>query len=335
MRILPVGLLSPRTKIQKANNVTYYNNTAITSPLGVDTVSFGRVAENAEKMRVMFKYGMIDIHTGKPIIDPDWFQKALQTGLFERSLQTVVKVLKPMQEALHKVEGELFQKLEDISKSHPLYRLDDAIKQLAPSAQDKLLELQNPILKELEEFGPKLPAKQKEAFDELIATTKLQFKNKEIPYKFSKKEFKYQLERIAQDTKRRGFSDEIKTVDKLLNMANKMPYTPSGRNFSRRAPKFNAEKQLAQANTIRQMSNYLMRSSLKDDKALNDLFMNAKMQVFNIKMVIPFKRKTFIHELQSITDTLKDQKLARKIMKVASQLPTAQERSQESVMTWK
>lgn len=333
MKVFSIGLLSPSIKTRNINTkTTNYPNIAVTRPMGVDSVSFGRVAENAEKMRSLFKYRMIDIHTGKPIIDPDWFQKALQNGLFDRSLQTVVKAIKPMQESLHKVEGELFTKLEEMSKTHPLYRLDDAIKKLAPKAQDELLEIQQPILKKLEEFGPKLPTKQREAFDELIATTKLQLKNKEIPYRFSKKEFKYQLERIAQDTRRRGISDEIKAVDKLLNMANRIPYTPSGRNFSRRSPKFNADKQLGQANMIRQMNNYLIRSSLSNDKALNDLFSNAKMQVFNIKMVIPFKRKTFIHELQSITDTLKDDKLARKIMKIASQLPTAQEKLSAFIM---
>ena len=80
------------------------------------------------------------------------------------------------------------------------------------------------------------------------------------------------------------------------------------------------------------MNNYLARSSLSSDKALNDLFINAKMQVFNIPIVIPFKRKTFIHELQSITDSLKDEKLARDIMKEASKLPTAQEELSAFIM---
>ena len=334
MRILAIGLGNPyKNKIQKTNNIAgQYNSQAVTRPYALDSVSFGRVAENAEAMRSLFKYSMIDIHTGKPIIDPSWFKRALQTGLFERSLQTVIKAIKPMEESLHKVERELFQKLENISKAHPLYRLDDAIKTLAPNAQDELLEIQRPILKRLEAFKYKLPQKQKEAFAELIRTTKLQLENKEIPYKFSKKEFRYQLERIAQDTKRRGISEEIKTVEKLLNMSNRMPYIPSGRNFSRRNPKINPDKQLLQANMIRQMNNYLSRSVLKNDKALQDLFEKAKLQVLNAPIVMPFKRKSFIHELESITETLQDQKLARELLKEAKKLPTAQEELSAFIM---
>lgn len=332
MRILPIGLLSPSNKIQKTNNRSTTHNIAVSRPLAADTVSFGRVAENAEKMRSLFKYKMIDIHTGKPVIDPDWFKSLLQNGLFERSLQTIVKTLKPIEECLHSVEAELFSKLEEISKSYPLYRLNDAINKLAPKAQADLLELQRPIFEKLKVISVKLPAEQKQAFDELMENTEKQLENKPITYKFSKKEFKYQLERIAQDTKRRGIADEVNSVEKLLNMANKLPYAPSGRNFSRRNPKFNPDKQLTLANMIRQMNNYLSRSALKSDKALNDLFLNAKKEVFNIPTVIPFKRKTFNHELQSITDTLKDEKLAREIMKIASTLPTAQEELSAFIM---
>lgn len=332
MRILQIGLLSPSNKIQKTNNKSTTHNFAVTRPLAVDTVSFGRVAENAEKMRSLFKYKMIDIHTGQPLIDPEWFKESLQNGLFEHSIQHIVKTLKPFEECLHKVEAELFSKMERFAKTNPLYRLDDVIQRLAPKAQADLLELQRPIFEKLKKISAKLPSEQKQAFDELMENAEKQLVNKPITYKFSKKEFKYQLERIAQDTKRRGIADEVKSVEKLLNMANKLPYSPSGRNFSRRNPKFNPDKQLTQANMIRQMSNYLSRSVLKSDKAINDLFLNAKKQVFNIPTVIPFKRKTFNHELQSITDTLKDEKLAREIMKIASTLPTAQEELSAFIM---
>jgi len=333
MKILPIGLLNSNIKTQKTNNnTTYYNNIAATKPLRTDSVSFGRVAENAEKMRSLFKYGMIDIHTGKYIIDPEFFKKALQNGLFENSIQNIVKALKPIEKCLHKVEGQLFQKIEEMSKVHPLYKLNDVIQNLVPDAQTELLNIQRPIFKRLQNLGKDLPAEQKQAFNDLIYTTKLQLDNESIPYKFSKKEFNYQLERIAQDIKRRGISEEIKTVDKLLGMSKKIPYTPSGRNFSRRNLSFNPEKQLSQANLIRQMDNYFVRSVLRNDKSLQDLFKNAKFQVFNIPIVIPFKRKTFIHELESITNTLEDKKLARELIKEARTLPTAQEELSAFIM---
>ena len=334
MKILSIGLGNLyKNKVQKTNNFAVNNGTTIvTKPYALDSVSFGRVAENAEKMRSMFKHGVIDIHTGQYIIDPEWFTKVLQDGLFERSIQSIVKTIKPLSDRLHKVEAEIFSKIEEISKQHPLYRLDDAIKTLAPQAQKELLNIQRPIFDKLKNLSYMLPPEQKTAFDELMTTTEKQLENQPIPYKFSKKEFRYQLERIGQDIKRRGIPEEIKTMSKLINMSERIPYTPSGRNFSRRKPNFNPDKSISQANVIRQIDNYFMRSSLKDDKSLKDLLSDAKMQVFNIPMVIPFKRKTFKHELQSITDTLKDKKLAHEIMKEANKLPTAQEEVSAFVM---
>ena len=334
MKILSIGLGVPKnTKIQKTNNKAAIHHIApVTRPYAPDSVSFGRVAENAEKMRGLFKYGVIDIHTGQYIIDPEWFKEVLQNGLFNRSIQTIVRTLKPIEDRLHKVEGELFTKLEEIAKEHPLYRLDDAIQKLAPQAQVRLLNLQRPIFEKLKAISYKLPAEQKAAFDELMNTTEKQLENKPIVYKFSKKEFRYQLERINQGIMRRGIPEEVKAMEKLINMSNKLPYIPSGRNFSRRKPKFDVEKSLSQANLVRQLDNYLARSSLKDDKELNNLMANAKRQVFNIPTVIPFKVKSFIHELQSITDSLNDEKLSREFMKIASKLPTAQEELSAFIM---
>ena len=334
MKIFSIGLGNPYSKkIQRTNNIAAKPNIiTVTKPYAPDSVSFGRVAENAEKMRQLFKYGVIDIHTGQYVIDPDWFKEALQNGLFEKSIHTIVKTLKPMEDRLHKVEAEVFKKIEEMSQKHPLYRLDDVIQKLAPQAQVRLLQLQRPIFEELKNKSYKLPEAQKAAFDELMATTEKQLENEPIVYKFSKKEFRYQLERIGQGISKRGIPEQMEAMKKLINMSNKMPYVPSGRNFLRRKPKFDADKSIAQANMIRQMDNYLIRSSLKDDKELKDLFSSAKKQVFNIPTVIPFKIKTFTHDLGSIIDSLNDEKLAREFSKIVSKLPTAQEEMSAFIM---
>lgn len=334
MKILGIGLENPyRNKIQKTNNYAgQYGRQTVTRPYALDSVSFGRVAENAEAMRRMFKYGVIDINTGQYCIDPEWFTEILQNGLFNRSIQSIVKVIKPISDRLHKVEAELFAKIEETSKVNPLYRLDNVIQMLAPKAQRELRNIQRPIFDKLKSLSYKLPPEQKAAFDELMAKTENQLENKPITYKFSKKEFRYKLERISQDIKRRGINDEIRTMTKLINMSERIPYTPSGRNFSHKKAKFNPDKSIIQANMIRQMDNYFSRSVLKDDKSLKDLLSDAKMQIFNIPMVIPFARKTFRHELQTITDTLKDKKLAREFSRISKELPTAEQEISAFVM---
>ena len=335
MRIFGIGVNYPYEKqlgkLQKPN-YNFISGSGLSESLKVDTVSFGRTATNAEKMRCMFKYGMIDIHTGQKVIDPELFETFLQKGLFTQSVQSIVRTLTPLKNTLHNVEAQLFAHLEEYAKTRPLYRLDDIIQSLAPKAQSRLLELQRPIFDKLKALSVSMPFAQKEAFDSLMEMTEKQLENKPIAYKFSKKEFKYQLERIAQDIRNRGIKEEIKTTETLIKMSNKMPYMPSGRNYSRKRSKFNPEKSIAQAAMIRQISGYFSRSVLKNDKALQDLFDNAKKQIFNIPMVIPFKRKTFNHTLKSITDTLEDKNLARELMKTASKLPTAQEELSAFIM---
>ena len=336
MKVLPVTIINRRDIIgtkkefgsHMHNNapVTEFQNMSINHANGIYfNPSFGRTAENAELMRKLFKYGMIDIHTGKPVIDPDLFQEWLQKNIFSRSLRSVVNIIKPYENCLHEVQGLVFNKIKSYAEKHPLYRLNDAINSFAPNAQQELINLQNPIFDRLNELAKSLPSEQKAAFKELMNKKDQQLENQPIPYKFSKKEFRYKLNRIAQEIKQRGINEEIRVVEKLTNMSSNLPYMPSGRNFVRRTPKVDVNKSMTQAGIIKQMENHLSRSVLSKDKELVELIESAKNQIFNIKTIIPFKRKSFIHELESIVNTISDQKLAHKLITEARKLPTAQQ----------
>lgn len=323
MRILPIQITTLGTykTNHKSNNIT---SLGITQPLKADTVSFGRTAGNAEKLRKLFKFGMIDMYTGQPLIDPEFLTKLLQDKLFSASIRSIVKTLEPIKDCLHPVERAVFEKIKSFSVQNPHYGLDDTIRKFAPKAQDKLRRLQKPIFQSLENLAKGMPKEQKEAFDELMKNTYDQLSDKPIPYKFSNKEFKYKLKRIQDGIKQRKIQDEIKTMNKLQKMAEELPYSPSGRNYARRFPKLNLNKSMQQAEIIRKMNNFWERSSLKNDKELSDLFTNAKMQILNIPTVIPFQRRSFIHELCTITDSLEDRKLAKEMEKKACELPTSQ-----------
>ena len=213
MKILAVTQNSFQPRFCINNNLsTNFSTIRIASAQGVDTVSFGRAAKDAEPMRRLFKYGMIDIHSGKPVIDPEWFTKVLQNGFFERTIQSIVKGITPYEDCLQKVEAELFNEIKQFARTNPTYKLDDVIQKLAPRAQIKLLTMQRPIFEELRSKSHLLPEEQKKAFDELMNKTEKQLNNKPIIYKFSKKEFKYKLERINEGIKNRGISAEISTM---------------------------------------------------------------------------------------------------------------------------
>lgn len=323
MKILPIQ--NTRLSVYKTNQTTNATSfPTITSPLQADTIAFGRTAQNAEKLRELFKYGMIDIYTGKPLIDPDFLTKLLQEKSFSGPIKSVIKVLEPIEECLHPVEKAVLKKIKNFSKRHPYYELADVMKKLAPQAQEKLINIQTPIFKKLEKLAKNMPKEQKEAFDELMQKTYDQLSSKPIQYKFSNKEFKYKLTRIRDAIKQRKIQDEIQIMKKLERMAEQLPYSPSGRNFVRRRPKLNLNRSMQQADIIMKMNNFWERSCLKNDKELRDLFTNAKRQILNIPTVIPFQRRSFIHELSAITNTLDDRQLAKELEKKACELPTSQ-----------
>ncbi len=324
MRILPIQLIAIGT-CKNTNQISgVWTSQPISPPMKADSVSFGRTAKNAEKLRELFKYGMVDIYTGQRLIDPEFLTSILQQKRFSGSIRSVVNMLENVKDCLHPVEREIFENIKKMSEHHPLYRLDDAIRKMASAAQKRLLNIQRPIFQELKELSVEMPEKQKAAFDELMEQTEKQLSNIPIPYKFSNKEFKYKLTRISDGIKQRKIHDEIKVLNRLKHMASALPYTPSGRNFTRRRPRLNLDKSMKQAEIIRRMNDFWERSCLSKDKELRDLFNDSKMQVLNIPTIIPFKRRSFIHALKAITDTLENRELAKEMEKVVCKLPTSQ-----------
>ena len=69
----------------------------------------------------------------------------------------------------------------------------------------------------------------------------------------------------------------------------------------------------------------LENSVLKNDKDIVDLAKTAEARIYKCPTIIPFNRKSFIHDVQSITSRLEDKKLAHLVEKEASSLPTSKE----------
>lgn len=323
MHILPVKITE--THINKTYQSKQTSNIRYNKCLSADTVSFGHTAKNAAELRGMFKYGMIDIYTGLPTVDPELFEKFLQDRVFSKNLQSVVKLISPLKDCLHPVNSDFFALVENYAKIYPFQRLNEFVAKITPRYQKMLLDIQRPIFNELIEESESLTKQQKEAFVLLMDKTQKQLNNKTISYNFSKNEFKHKLKRIKDGIKERGIDDEISIMTKIIGMAEGLPYIPSGRNFHHKRNKVSSHLVEKQAIIIRQIDNYYMRSLLRDDKELNELINSAKMQIYGIPVVIPFQRKSFIHELETITDTLSDSKYAHKLIAIARKLPTAHE----------
>jgi hypothetical protein len=90
--------------------------------------------------------------------------------------------------------------------------------------------------------------------------------------------------------------------------------------------------QQQQANAIRQIERYFSFSPLSQDKELKDLIAKAKNQIFHIPTVIPFSRKNFIRDLESITKTINNTKYAHRLIKIAQKLPTSHQEPSAFIM---
>ena len=326
MRVTPITFfnnikINPVKKIYSSNPTD--NDIKMRPALAVDTVSFGRVAENAEPLRKMIKYGALDIWTGKPPIDPDVFEQILKRRDFNRTIKTILKIVEPLKESLHKVPLEIYNMLEEYAKIKPEAHLDEILRQWTPLAQRQLLKIQQPIFKKLTKEAKLLPEGNKLLFDELMRITQDQIQKKPIIQDFDKRDFRYKLERIAQKIRQRNIPEEVSAINKLIKMSGFVPATPKTTKFKVKRNK-DAERIFSnQKVSIRQMKNFFERSIINKDEELQSLLADVKCQIYGIPTFIPFGRLNFIERLKEITKDVPDQSLARRLLKIALKLPTA------------
>ena len=338
MRITPLSIISSVPKIyQNRLSAEQTNPIYINNKIQTDTVSFGRSANNGELLRKLIPYKIPDMYTGIILLDSNVLEQWLQKKVFSQPIQNLVKFLKPYEETLHSVKKTIFTSIEQIAKSKQRIMLDDAIKILSAEAQNELHNIQQPIFDELISVAKGMPQEQKAIFDKLMDKTIKQVTNKAILSDFNKTDFRYKLTRIAMGIKQRGIDSEIKSIKQLINMSKLFPEQPKFKNLaSIRNHKKNGKTtdviQQEQANAIRKIEKYFIFSPLNQDKELQDLITKAKNQIFHIPTIIPFSRKNFISELESITKTLDNQKYAHKLIKIAQKLPTSHQEPSAFIM---
>ena len=118
MKILPI-IPNLYTSIQITRKQTYTPQNSgikLTPPLSIDTVSFGRSATNAEKLRELMAYGIPDMYSGKNVIDPKILEKFYSRNLFSKSIRNIVKTLIRYENSLHSVEKQFFDIIKKKAK---------------------------------------------------------------------------------------------------------------------------------------------------------------------------------------------------------------------------
>ena len=339
MRITSTFINSPilrlnALKTKGEDNIAVKNSYSALAPLACDTVSFGRTAENAEALRLLMQYGIPEMYSGKIIIDPKFLERLYSRHAFSRNIKNVVKILKPFEDSLHTVERQFFSIVKGFTKINPNYKLEDVIHIIAPEYNKQLIEVQQPIFDELMEMSNLMPPEQKAEFDSLMEVIYKKLNYEPITQPFSAKEFQYKLQRIADDNAKRNNPVENSILKKMIQLAKKIPEKTVAEvdavNIKSRARRNKKIKQ--QRTQIRKRADILTQiellrtgTVLESDKDLTNLFAQTRSKIYNIPLVVPFNRKSFIYELQKITDTLDDKKFAHCMIKVARKLPTSHE----------
>ena len=333
MKILPI-ITNPFLRVNQNNRIdcSQYRYPVL-KPLPCDTVSFGRTAENAETLRALFAYGIPDMYSGKTVIDPKVLEKFYSKHLFSKSIKNIVKTIVPYEDSLHTVEKMFFSIVKNTAKTEPQLKLADVVHKIAPIHNKKLLEAQEPIFEDLTEMAREMPIEQYHEFDQMMSIVYKKLKHQSVTLPFSAKEFQYKLQRIIDELVQTNKPYEKYIIKSIIQLAKKIPEKTPEEDLTAKSIKSKAKRNKKirnNKNLIKQRADILTQieilatsSMLKNNQELSKLFAQTRSKIYNIPIVIPFNRKSFIYELQKITDKLKDTKLAHRMIKKATELPTS------------
>lgn len=332
MKILPVYFTNRAERTQNIQN----NPVLITIPklqtLACDSVSFGRSAGNAEALRALMSYKVPGIYSGKIVIDPKIVEKILNNKVFSGSVKNIVKTLAPFESSLHTVEKSVFNLIKNQAKKSPDKKLDEVMREAAVFHDVKLRAIQQPIFDRLDAMSHYMPLEQQNQFLRLMNVVNKKIYREPIKIPFDKKDFQYKLKRIADELKIKNNKTELEFMQKMMHVAQQLP-DDSIQNLSSTSSKAKKNKKIrSQKNIsrrrgeiIRKIESLQISSSLKNNEELTKLISRARSQIYDIPVVVNFNRKTFIYELQKIVGTLEDQKLAKRMIQQAVELPKSRE----------
>lgn len=335
MRILPNYSL--KLALITKNNVTtpIEKFSPIEKVNSCDTVSFGRSAGNAEALRDLMSYKIPDMYSGKIVIDPKVVERFFENKLFQGTAKSIVKFISSYESSLHSIEKEVFSMIKAKAKQAPDKKLDEIMRELASKHDSKLRKIQQPIFSKLEIMAQDMPLEQRKEFANLMNLVNKKLVKEPVNVPFSANEFKYKLGRIADEIYSRNNQNEITVMKRILRLAQQISERSEDELYSvqnihskaKKNKKVRNKKNLIKkkSDILKKIESSVMDSELKDNKELETLIAQTRAKIYNIPIVVNFNRKSFIHDLQKITNTLEDKNLAKEMIKTASVLPKSRE----------
>lgn len=331
MQILSTLLNNSFTPINNIQQSATLQTLPVLKPLPCDSISFGRSASNADALRKLMEYQIPDMYSGKIVIPPSVIEKFFQHNLFSSSIKNIIKTIIPYETSLHNTEKEVFNLIKNKAKHSPEKKLDEIMKELATQHDTELRKIQQPIFSELEILAQDMPLNQRKNFTKLINIVNKKLVREPICESFNSNEFAYKLQRIADEMDIKKDTAQINSLKRIIRFAQQIPENKDCEISSmldipskaKRNKKIKNIKQHTrkQNEILKKIESIILSSSLRNNKDLNFLVTQTRCKIFGIPQIINFNRKSFIYELQKITNTLEDKQLAKKMICLASQLP--------------
>ena len=311
---------------QKNGVVKYKTNTKLTNPINsfeknvYPQITFGLA--NAGKLKKLFSHGLPCMYSGVEMLDPKRVQRMMNTGVYKLPLKELIKTLKPFEESIVDIEGQVYKLIKEKALISPDISLQEAFVELSHVYKKRLRKKQAPIFEELVSAAQNLPDGFKYKFRLFMQETDDKLNDKPVYVPFSKTEFKYKLEKIQKDISQHKNPKALKVVNKLLLETERLDDKTHLRNIKK------------QKEIISFMDMILKHSILKTNPALIKLLEDSITKLNHQKLNIPFSRKSFIYDLQKLIDKVPNKNLQDEMIEIARKLPTSQESKSAYIMKY-
>lgn len=302
---------------------------------GVTEISFcGVIHPQSEKLKKLLKYKIPDIYSDILLIDPSVYERLMKTKVFQKPIGSLIKVISQYEKSFVPAEKEFVEIIRSAAQRTPKKSLEQVVHDLFPEHNKILMKEQQLILNKIKLLSEQMPKTQQEQLNNLMQFSNDKMERRPIFHNFSVKEFKYKLNRIVDGIKNKNDLQECHSIREIEQIANKLPQIiPSDKMVSKedktqhrkflRQQRKNIEQ--TQLSLLAKMDYIMDNSALRNNRELRMLLTNSRSMIYKLPIIYPFNRKTFIYELNKITSTLEDKKLAKEIMEEAIKLPTSKD----------
>lgn len=329
-----------KTKIDYKNNQYDYSSYRVPVSNSLDKDIFikkspsfnGFITKQAEFRNLIKTHNIHCMYCNKPMINSDTLINYQKSGLFNGPVTDFLQEMSKYKDVLKPGLLEAFNDIERIGQKAPQTNLSRIIKTIYKESLIELRSIQRPIFSKIEDQINKLPPKYKEKAMEVFTLHLNRMEGIAQKEEFSAKEFVY---KIKTATEAILLSNEQKSkISQLCNIltdkefkeadTNKISNSTFNKIFNK---KYKYDYSLPYS--INSLKLFIVEeikrlAGKQESNDITNLCKNAEKMLLDKPVIVPFRNKTFLYDLNKAIKDCPDKETVRKIMKIGQKLPTSQ-----------